>query len=173
MFLGEIRLLQGRREEALTLLREALQISREAGIRYLGPAILGVLGRAAIDPVERRAALEEGESLLRDGAVSHNYFLFYRYAGEAANEAGEWAKLDLYADALREYVAPDSVPWVDFFAAKCRALARLGRGDPGAAADFAQLSVVAEKSGMIREARSIERLLDGCPVARGERTITG
>lgn len=166
MFLGEIRLLQGRREEALALLREALQISREAGIRYLGPAILGVLGRAAIDPVERSAALEEGESLLRSGAVSHNYFFFYRNAGEVANESGEWDKLDLYAEALKRCVAPDIVPWVEFHSAKCRALARRGRGDSGAVDDLTKLRAVAERAGMVREAQLLARLLDERPAAR-------
>ncbi|HJS31615.1 MAG TPA: adenylate/guanylate cyclase domain-containing protein [Alphaproteobacteria bacterium] len=166
MFLGEIRLLQGRREEALALLREALQISREAGIRYLGPAILGVLGRAAIDPDERSAALEEGESLLRSGAVSHNYFFFYRNAGEVANLSGEWDKLDRYAEALRQCVAPDVVPWVEFFATKSRALARRGRGEPGALDDLARLRAVAERAGMVREAHSIARLLDRAPIVK-------
>ena len=166
MFLGEIRLLQGRREEALALLREALQISREAGIRYLGPAILGVLGRAAIDPAERSAALEEGESLLRSGAVSHNYFFFYRNAGEVANESGEWDKLDRYAEALKRCVAPDIVPWVEFYSAKSRALARRGRGDSGAVDDLTKLRAVAERAGMVREAQSLARLLDEGPVAR-------
>ena len=54
----------------LDLLREALAISRETGMAYWGPILLGWLARHTDDADERRAALAEGEALLRAGGVS-------------------------------------------------------------------------------------------------------
>ena len=64
----------GRRAEAAEMLREALAISRETGIRFEGPKIISALSRAEDDPVERAALLAEGKEILRRGALGHNHF---------------------------------------------------------------------------------------------------
>ena len=65
-------------------LREALAISRETGMAFIGPALLGWLALITDDADERRAALAEAEALLAAGSVSHNYIFFYHAAIEAA-----------------------------------------------------------------------------------------
>ena len=74
---ARICLAEGSRAEATQLLRSAMEISRETGVGYIGPAILGVLARATDDLDERDAAMSEGERLLDEGCVGHNYFEFY------------------------------------------------------------------------------------------------
>ena len=74
VFLAELHRLGGRRAEALANAEEAVKISRETSIAFLGPFALGALASANDDPTARRAALKEGEELLRAGAVSRNHY---------------------------------------------------------------------------------------------------
>ena len=107
-----------------------MTISRETGIGFVGPQLLGKLAATTTDPARRRSALEEGERLLAEGAVSHNHFRFYRFAMEACLAAGEWAEAERHASALEEYARPEPLPWSDFWVAWGRALAAFGRGPP-------------------------------------------
>jgi hypothetical protein len=56
-----------RRPEALSDVSEALTISRETGMAFIGPMILGILALTADDPRARNEALAEGEALLASG----------------------------------------------------------------------------------------------------------
>ncbi len=47
--------------EAMDLLYRALAISRETGVGFAGPCILGQLAVTTENPIERQAALTEGE----------------------------------------------------------------------------------------------------------------
>jgi hypothetical protein len=72
------------RAETMDLLHRALALSRETGLSFVGAWILGHIAVATEDPIERRAALTEGEEILRQGAVSHSHLWFLRYAIDAA-----------------------------------------------------------------------------------------
>ncbi len=85
------------------------------------------------DPDQRRAALKEGESILRQGAVGHSHPWFYSDAMEACLRAGDWEGVDRYATALETYTGPEPLPWFDFCMAWARALAAFGRGRRGKA----------------------------------------
>ena len=119
---------EGRRVEALDLLRRALAISRETGISFAGPWILGHLAVTTDAPAERRAALAEGEEILAKGSVGHNHLWFYRYAMEASLDAGAWAEAERYAASLEDYTRSEPLPWADFLVAYGRALVAHGRG---------------------------------------------
>jgi hypothetical protein len=124
---------QGRRREAVERLGQAVAISRETGIGFMGPWVLGQLAATTGDPGVRRQALEEGERILRAGAVSHSHIWFYQLAMEAALGAGAWAEVDRYAAALEDYTRAEPLPLSDFFISCGRALAACRRGRRAAA----------------------------------------
>ena len=127
-FLTELHRLAGRRAEAIANAEEAVRISRETSLVFLGPFALGALALATDDPTARRAALEEAEALLRAGAVSHNHLLFPRDAIEAYFEAGDWERMEHCAAELERYTRSEPLPFADFYIARGRALAAFGRG---------------------------------------------
>jgi hypothetical protein len=118
----------GCRPEALADLGEALAISRETGMAFIGPVILGVLARTTDDAAVRSKALAEGEALLAAGSISHNHFLFRRDAIDACLEQGAWDESDRHAGALEDYARQEPSPWPGFVVARGRALAARGRG---------------------------------------------
>jgi class 3 adenylate cyclase/tetratricopeptide (TPR) repeat protein len=128
VFLAELHRLGGRRADALANAEEAVKISRETSVAFLGPFALGALASANDDPTARRAALKEGEELLRAGAVSHNHLLFPRDAIEVYLEAGDWEGVEQSAARLAQYTGPERLPFADFYIARGRALAAFGRG---------------------------------------------
>jgi class 3 adenylate cyclase/tetratricopeptide (TPR) repeat protein len=117
--------------EAMDLLYRALAISRETGLSFVGPWILGHLAFTTEDPTERRAALMEGEGILRKGAVSHSHLWFFRYAIDASLDAEDWDGVDSYSAALEDYTRPEPLPWANFFVRYGRAAGRHGRCRPG------------------------------------------
>ena len=131
IYVADVERASGRRFEALELLKDALAISRETGIGFFGPAILGALALTTEDSRERQRALTEGEALLAAGCVSHNYLLFYPDAIEASLIAGDWDGVERYAAALEAYTSPQPLPWANLRIARGRALARYGRGERG------------------------------------------
>ena len=118
----------GNGAEAVRMLKEALQISRETGITFVGPWVLSTLAIVSDKSDERQRALDEGESILRQGCVRHNYFAFYRDAIEVALAAEDWAAAERYGGSLAEYNSAEPLPWCDFFIRRGRALAEHGRG---------------------------------------------
>jgi hypothetical protein len=83
------------------------------------------------DEAVREAALEEGEAVLQEGPISHNFFWFYRFAMDASIEAEDWARVERYATALEVYTREEPLGWTDFFIARGRAVAAFGRGKRG------------------------------------------
>ena len=126
--LGKSLVSQGRQAEAIELMQEAISTSRETGMKFRGPSVLASLALATDEPTIRDQSLNEGEKILHDGCVGHNYFWFYRDAMEAALNDGAWERVDRYTSALAEYTRPEPLPWSDFFIARGRALADYGRG---------------------------------------------
>jgi hypothetical protein len=53
---------------------------------------------------------------------------FYRDAMEASLHAGDWDETERYAAALEAFTRPEPLPWADFFIARGRLLAAIGRG---------------------------------------------
>jgi tetratricopeptide (TPR) repeat protein len=127
-FEAELHCLAGRRSEACAKAQEAVKISRETSPAFLGPFALGALALASDDPTARHASLEEGEALLRAGAVSHNHLLFPRDAIEVYLEAGDWERAERCAAELEQYTRSEPLPFANFYIALGRALAAWGRG---------------------------------------------
>ena len=76
VFRAELHRFADRRGQALADAEEAVKVSRETGLAFIGPFTLGALALTTDDPVVRRRALEEGEELLQAGAVGHNHLCF-------------------------------------------------------------------------------------------------
>jgi tetratricopeptide (TPR) repeat protein len=140
-FRGELQRTAGRRAEALRDVGEALTISRETGMGYIGPMILGILTLAADDPQVRSDALAEGEALLMAGSASHNHLQFRRDAIDACLYVEDWGGAELHGAALETYTRQEPLPWSRFFVARGRALVAYGRGRRDAAlmAELARL----------------------------------
>jgi tetratricopeptide (TPR) repeat protein len=160
-FLAGVEAAHGNRSGATQLVREAVAISRETGMAFLGPALLGWLALYADDAVEGRAALAEGEALLAAGSVSHNYLFFYQAAIEAALASSDWAAAERYAGALEDYTRPEPLPWAEFIIARGRALAAWGRGhrDGATAKRLYALRDQAARAGLRRDLAAIEAAL--------------
>jgi class 3 adenylate cyclase/tetratricopeptide (TPR) repeat protein len=128
IYMGQILASKGRMSESIECVEKAIAIGRESGITYSGPWALGVLAMITRDPAQRRRALKEGEQILRQECVSHNYFWFYRTAMEVCIDSGEWEEVERFAAALEAYTRPEPLPWSDFFITRGRILAAFGRG---------------------------------------------
>jgi hypothetical protein len=126
--LAELLLAEGNRPAARDLLLRALILSREIGFAFAAAYIFGGLSRAAADDAERRRYLAEGEESLSAGALSFNFFYFYRSAIEASLDGGDFDAVDRYADAFDRSGQSEPLPWARFFARRGRALAEHGRG---------------------------------------------
>ncbi|MFM0339891.1 adenylate/guanylate cyclase domain-containing protein [Paraburkholderia fungorum] len=128
---AELHRVAGRRRDALDDIGQALAISRETGMAYLGASYLGVLAHATDDACIFESALAEGEALLGDGAVSHNHFLFRRDAIDACIDRGLWDRAVHHAAALEDYARREPSPFSTFFVARARARALVGhaKGD--------------------------------------------
>jgi len=141
VFQAELHRLAGRRAEALANAEEAVKISRDTSIAFLGPFALGALSLASDNPTARQAALEEAEELLRAGAVSHNHLLFPRDAIEVYLEADNWDCVERAVAELEHYTRSEPLPFADFYIARGRALAACGRGQ----SDMAELAAELER----------------------------
>lgn len=117
-----------RRAEAEKRLQQAYALSRESGATFSGPWILSVLANATDDLDKRHWALAEGEKLLVQGSVSHNYLHFYQNAMDVALADNDWHATQRYAGLLENYTRLEPLPWSDFFIARGQALAAWGSG---------------------------------------------
>jgi predicted ATPase/DNA-binding winged helix-turn-helix (wHTH) protein len=152
----------GDRAKGAALLREAYAISRESGLAFSGPWVLGALALVAIDAPTRRWALNEGEKLLRNGCVSHNYFYFYRDAMQVCLDHEQWSEVKRYAHALEDYTRAEPLPWSDFLIARAHALAAHGQGDRDTAnhLEIQHLRDQAESAGLNASLVAIKKALD-------------
>lgn len=149
----------GEHDVARELLVRAWQVQQQVGRGFHGAAILGAQARLAVDAAQRRALLEQGEALLREGAVGHNYYWFYRDAMEAALAAGETDEVRRYAEALSRYGSREPLPWVEFHVRRAMALA--------SGAGKADGTSPRELDALIAQAREFDyhdaaRMLPGC-----------
>jgi len=151
----------GHQPELVTIMAEALEISRETGTGFLGAWVLGTLALVDPTPAAARAALAEGEELLRGDCVGHNYYGFYRNAMEVALRLGDWDEVRRFAGALETYCIGEPVPWSDFTSARARALALKGAGEtgPGLKAELQQLQQQAVEAEMMIAQQAIDDAL--------------
>ena len=120
---------KGRQPDARELLMQATSISREVARAFNAGRIFGALAWVmASDSAVREGALDEGETALHGGSISHNHFWFYRFAMDALLAVDDWARVERYAAALEDYTRDEPLEWTDFFIARGRALAAFGRG---------------------------------------------
>jgi len=126
--LAAARLKQGDRIAAKEHLGLALELARQTGMGFLGPAIFGGLAYAAEGAAERKSAFQQGEALLRQPCIGHCHLWFYWLAIDAALMAREWDIAERYAGALEDYVRGEPLPWAHLIAARSRLLAAVGRG---------------------------------------------
>ncbi len=141
---------EGQCAEAVRTAEEAVAISRDTGFKFRGATALGVLAGVTDDPAIRRQALKEGERVLGEGCVGHNYFWFYRDAMEICLELGDWDGVERYAAALADFTRPEPLPWSDFHISRARALSAhgLGRRDEAAMVELQLLCDQAERAGL-------------------------
>jgi hypothetical protein len=105
-----------------------MKISRETGTGYCGALILATLARATDDADERAEALSEGQRMLDEGGISHNFYEFYIEGMEGALERQDWKLVERYAEAMEAFTRIEPLPRTDFYIARGRALAVFGRG---------------------------------------------
>jgi tetratricopeptide (TPR) repeat protein len=140
-FRAELKRLAGRRSDALVDVTDALRISREAGMNFLGPVILAILALVTDNPEVRNAALAEGDTLLALGSLSRNQLQFRRDAIDACLHAGDWGRAEAYAAELEDYARGEPMPWTDYIVTRGRALAShgAGRSDSGLGTELLRL----------------------------------
>ncbi|WP_321795675.1 adenylate/guanylate cyclase domain-containing protein [Caballeronia sp. J97] len=158
---AQLHRVAGRRREALDDIEEALSISRETGMAYLGAAYLGTLARATDDIAVFESALAQGEAVLAAGAVSHNHFLFRRDAIDACLERRRWDAAAHHAAALEDYARREPSPFSAFVVARARALVAYGKGDRDAASLQAlrRLEQAGEEAGFVYALEAIRGAL--------------
>lgn len=147
--LGFVTAMLGQQARAEGWLEQAWALSRATGVTYAGPWLLSLWARVTEDRAQRSALLQEGETLLGAGSVSHNYLHFYQNAMEAALTDHDWSDVERYAAALAAYTAAEPLPWSDFFIARATLLVKQGRGDRGSkvSAEIGKLHEQAQRIG--------------------------
>jgi len=125
--------------------------------------VLGTLALVTDDPDRRRAALKEGQELLRSGSIAHNHLWFYRDAMEVCLQMAEWDEVGRYAEALEDYTSAEPLPWSDFFIARGRALAayRQGERTQSTMQELRRLCDEAERVGLTVALPKLEAALSG------------
>ncbi len=165
MFEAERLYYDGDRPQALKKAHAALAISREAGMAFVGPSILGVVALATDDEAERRAACAEAENMLAAGSISHNHIFFRCRAIDACLRVADYDEAERHAATLADYCPEDRMPLLILFADRGQVLARAGRGDrsPEIAAEIDRLIAEGKRLqnelalGELRRARELLR----------------
>ncbi len=144
---AEAMLAHGAAADARERLRVALPMAREAGFKFYGPAILGLVACAAVAAEERERCFAEAEATLAAGCMSHNYFFFYRVAIDDAMGRGEWPRALRYAAALADYTRAEPLPYSEFLVARAGTIAALAQRpeDTALRKELARLQAEAER----------------------------
>jgi hypothetical protein len=121
----------------------------------LGAAITSVLwsddsgcnGAQPMIPKSANAAWRKASRSER-GATAHNHVFFCREAIEIALEAGDWPGALHYADLLEQQFRTEPFAFVEYVAARARALAAVGQGkrEPALLSQLQQLLRTARAS---------------------------
>ena len=142
---------EGQREEALETAERAVAISLDSGAGFNGPWAMSELALNTEDDEARQRHLDEGEALLRSGAVAHNHVFFYRNAMDACLGSENWGGVERYGQTLWDFTRQEPLPICDFYIARGRSLAGHGRGERSQAhaAELRRLCGEAEEAGLM------------------------
>ncbi len=162
MYDGKIAHAEGRRNEAVEALEDALKVGGEISHGFTGPRIMGALARSLDDLRAKHTALADGERMLQDGSVAHNHFFFYAEAMDVSLEIGDLDEVERYAVALEDFARPEPLPWSAFFIARARALAAWGRGrrETELVAELQRLRGEAERAGLATALPALDKALN-------------
>jgi class 3 adenylate cyclase/tetratricopeptide (TPR) repeat protein len=153
----------GHQQNIVEMIENALTVSRETGIGFLGPWVLGTLALVHQHEAASLSALAEGEKLLAGDCVGHNYHDFYRDAMEVSLRLQRWDDVERYAKSLQDYAKADPLPWSTFAVERARALARFGNGmnDAGTMDELQRLQKIASTASMATAIQAIDAALSG------------
>ncbi|MBB3169528.1 helix-turn-helix domain-containing protein [Simiduia aestuariiviva] len=105
--------------------------------RFIGPWLYGTQalieahgGAADSNKLAVRSRLNQGQALLVQGCVGHNYFRFYWAAIESMLLLGDGKSALYYCRALGEYTAEEATPWTEYFLDRATLLAALLEAKP-------------------------------------------
>jgi tetratricopeptide (TPR) repeat protein len=129
--LAEVRLGQAALDEASALLDEALALSRQFGMAFVGAMTLSLMARVTSDREQAKHALKQGEEALRQGCLSHSQLHFYRHAIDVSLRWHDWSDAAGYAEMLERYVQPEPLPWATLLIERARVLIAIGSGESG------------------------------------------
>jgi len=113
---------------AKRMLADAANIMPSGSERAIAGFLWGTMALTTDDNQEADRALAAGAAILAHGAISHNHFWFRRDEMEVYLRRGYWDAAIASADALADYTRAEPLPWSDFYIARVRALAAIGRG---------------------------------------------
>lgn len=158
-FLATEKYLRGDLDDAERLAEEASRMATEFSA-FTGPWVFGLLSMVTQDADRRERALREGERLLAQGSMASNPLHFYRFAMEASLAANDWEQTERYAQALEDFTSRESLPLTDYFVARGRVLAQVGRGDNREAqVELRRLLALASEADYRLSARALETAL--------------
>ena len=146
----------GEHEKAIEILEEGIQISRQVGMSFVGPRLLGTLSICSKKREVQRSALEEGSKILRSGCHAHNQLWFLRDAIESALISDERELAVEYSDWLEKITETEPLPWSNYFIGRARAIVR-HRQDPKDRAgitSLTQLTKLAKEVGFAEHSMS-------------------
>ncbi len=131
LFLGRLDILEDNKKSAQSNSQQALQIVRQVGMAFIGPAVLAACATLTDDKEQCLAYLQEAEQILDSGCVSHNHFYFAQATIELYLKAKNWDLVEHYAQRLEAYTADQPLEWSDFLIARGRTLIAIGKGRTG------------------------------------------
>lgn len=160
-FLARAHLAMGKRETAIKELEQALALSRDTGAAYCGPAVLATLAMATADKADRQRLLDEGNELLDQGAVAHNFMEFYRTAIEICRLDGDWDGMEMYCGRLEIFFAAEPLPLTEHLVRRGRSLSAYGRGrrNAGLKREMEELRQEAVRTGFQESLSALEACL--------------
>jgi tetratricopeptide (TPR) repeat protein len=159
--LARVNIAEGKFSQARDLASQAIMIGRKVGMTFCGPVTLVIWAELAEDRDQRETALQEAESILDSGCVSHNHMWFAEGAIDLALKYGEWDQAEHFARRLEVYTQAQRLEWPDFLIAKARSLAAWGRGRRGAEleAQLKSLISTAERVGLMSALPALKNAL--------------
>jgi hypothetical protein len=153
----------GRREEALSMLEDAVALARVAAPGYCGPWALAALASVCDDEAICRALLAEGESMLARDSVSHNHLEYRMHAIDVSFRLDDPRSALHHAAALEDYTRDEPLPWAELVIARARALAGLQHSglDEATRTALQQALDTAESVGFHSQAEALRAALAG------------
>ena len=121
--IGEALVMRGEVGQGLDYLERAYRAAMDSVPTHTAAFVLGVLARLTPDPARRERAIAEGQQLLDQGSLSHNYLHFYQNLIELRLQQRDVTGIRHYADALEHYTADQPLAWSDFYIRRGRLLA--------------------------------------------------